>query len=51
MELNTLPDQIKALGGAIVPIVSTVGQSEASKALSESHRTLLQENPAIIKRF
>ena len=41
-------DQSEALGGAIAPIASSVGRSEAPKALSESHRSLPQENPAAI---
>ena len=45
------PDQSEALGGATAPIASSVGRSEAPKALSESHRSLLQENPAAVRVF
>ena len=34
--------------GATAPITSSVGRSEAPKALSESHRSLPQENPAAV---
>ena len=45
------PDQSEALGGAIAPIASSVGRSEAPKALSESHRSLPQESPAAVRGF
>ena len=41
-------DQSEALGGAIAPIASSVGQNEAPKALSESHLSLPQGNPAAV---
>ena len=44
-------DQSGALGGAIAPIASSVGRSEAPKALSESHRSLSQKNPATARGF
>ena len=42
------PDQSKALGVATAPIANSVGQNEEPKALSESHRSLPQENPAAL---
>ena len=42
------PDQSEALGGAIAPIESSVGRSEAPKALSESHCSLPPGNPAAV---
>ena len=41
----SFPDQSEALGGAIAAIASSVGRSEA---LSESHRSLPQGNPATV---
>ena len=42
------PNQSKALGGVIMPIASSVGLSEAPKALSESHRSLHQGKLAAV---
>ena len=41
-------DQSEALGGMTAPIARSVRRSEAPKALSESHRSLPQGNPAAL---
>ena len=41
-------DQSVALGDAIAPIATSVGQSEELKALSKLHRSLPEGNPAAI---
>ena len=46
--LFVFPDQSEALCVATVLIAMSVGQSEATKALGESHRSLPQGNPAPI---
>ena len=42
------PNQSKTLGGTKAPIESSIGRSEAPRALSESHRSLPQGNPATV---
>ena len=46
--LLIFPVQSEAMGGAISPIASSVGRSEALKSLSESHCSLPQENPVAV---
>ena len=45
---SNFPDQSEGLGGAIVPIASSVGRSEGPRALSGFHRRLHQESPATV---
>ena len=42
------PDQSKALGNATAAVAGSAGRSEATEALSESHRSLPRENPAVL---